>query len=148
MGIWDSIKNVGIKAKCGLGFHSGTNKNIAGKPECYFEKYCPDCGKTIRSFMHEYLLKWDNAPFENANSCSRVQKCRYCQEEARQTVHVEYEEDGKNDRCQYIERCVRCRDTKIGAERHLWHRLPSPDDGALVRMQCYACKKIERRPLG
>lgn len=45
MRMLDKIKKLGLKVKCGIGWHNGTYAHIAGEPQCFFAKTCPDCGK-------------------------------------------------------------------------------------------------------
>ncbi|WP_139335597.1 hypothetical protein [Janthinobacterium sp. TND4EL3] len=147
MGIWDSIKKTAMKAKCGMGFHAGTGKNVEGKPLCYFENLCPDCNETIKVSKHNYPLSWEDAgrDYDSDNKCTKVQKCDHCDHQMRKVVHAEYERVGKNGRCQIIEKCVQCGDEKTGSESHSWYRYGSQENSSNVTVKCHDCQKTETR---
>ena len=51
MGLWDSLKKVGVAAKCGVGWHAGDYERVEGKPECFMAKTCPDC-RQLKMIIH------------------------------------------------------------------------------------------------
>ena len=145
MGLWDSIKKVATKAKCGIGFHGGTFRTPDGKPKCHLEKTCPDCMELITERKHAYEHDWKNAPFDYSSQikCTRAQGCIHCGEIQKKEVHEEYRKLGVNARCQVVKACTRCGHEKTEGHEHSFIR-DGVEDGKIV-MRCTNCGTTEKR---
>lgn len=145
MGLWDSIKKVAIKAKCGIGFHGGVFRTPDGKPACHLEKTCPDCMELITERRHEYEHDWNSAPFDYSSQikCTRAQGCIHCGEVQKKEVHEEYRKLGVNARCQIVKACTRCGHEKTEGYEHSFIR-DGIEDGKIV-MKCTNCGTTEKR---
>jgi hypothetical protein len=141
MGFFDKVKAAAIKAKCATGFHAGEYAAIEGKPECHFEKTCPDCNKYLTLFKHQFYAEPE---YEKAGSCIKAVKCEFCDHIHRETDHVEYTVVGQDDYCRTKERCVRCSHEKVGDAKHSWVRLYDGENETVIYM-CSRCDKKESR---
>ena len=123
MGVWDSIKKVAAKAKCGIGFHGGTFATPEGMPQCHLEKICPDCGEHIVEKRHAYALDWNNAPFDpqTPTKCTRHQNCIHCGEIQQKEVHEAYRKERKG--CELLLVCTRCGDVESEGYEHEYEKL-------------------------
>lgn len=145
MGLWDTIKTAAVKAKCGIGAHGGNFKTPDGKPECYYEKTCPDCKKLITKSNHKHEVEWRDAPYDSNSSikCTKVQKCIHCDAIEKRVIHEEYRKLGTDARCQTIMACTRCGEEKTGEYDHAFMR-DGIEDGKIV-MKCMNCGRKEHR---
>ena len=141
MGLWDSIKNAAIKAKCGVGFHGGIFTTPEGKPKCYLEKTCPDCKELIKIKNHQYEHEWKEAPFYNDSQkqCTRIRNCIHCGEVEKKEIHEEYRRIGVNAKCQVVKECVRCGHEKTDGYEHQYRRLGVNAKCQLVEV-CERCR--------
>lgn len=105
MGLFDKIKNIATKVKCATGFHAGTFTHIDGKPECFFEKTCPDCNKYVTKKNHKYS-GWED--YKNPRSCFKEHHCIHCDHKDTKEFHQGYIKKGHDDYCTIIEECRRC----------------------------------------
>lgn len=145
MALWDSVKKLATKAKCGVGFHGGTFSTPEGKPGCYFEKTCPDCMELIIKRHHEYPLTWENAKFDFSSHlrCMRTQQCIHCGDVEKREIHERYQKVGVNAHCQAVLSCERCGHEKLGDYEHSFTR-DGTDNGMIV-MKCMRCGARETR---
>jgi len=144
--IWDKVKVAAVKAKCTVGFHSGSEKNVDGKPLCYYEKTCSDCAKVISSVRHNYPHEWHDAPYDYGSSvsCARVQNCIHCNSVAKREIHEEYREVGINGRCEEVYACARCGKEETRDVRHSFYRAGSTESGSVI-LKCTRCGTTETR---
>jgi hypothetical protein len=147
MGIWDSIKELAVKAKCGMGFHSGDWTPVPGGPACRKQLFCSDCLETVHSTNHSYSVEWESAEFDYGSDarCQRARWCTHCNEKAVKVVHEGFHSVGKNGNCQLIERCSRCSHQRVGPEDHSWVRSFQSTGNSTVRVVCVGCNKEEIR---
>ena len=147
MGFWDSVKDVALKAKCGLGFHDGKMAPTPGKPACHLSMTCADCHKLIETKQHSFPRQWSDADFDWTSNvgCMRIQRCTLCEEQLSQVEHEGYYTAGKNASCREVKKCPRCGHEKLGDEDHSWYRMSGNQDGS-VNVRCGGCGKEERRP--
>jgi hypothetical protein len=148
MGLWDSIKEVALKAKCGLGFHSGEAKRVEGAPACQLEQFCPDCKEIISLRRHAYKTEWENSEFDMSagwNSCQRIRACVHCNEAVTKVVHEGFSTRGKDGQCRVIEECQRCGHQERRGEEHSWIRSYENTGDSRVRVVCTGCRKEELR---
>jgi hypothetical protein len=147
MDLWESIKSVAIKAKCGIGFHDGVFNNPLGKPSCYFEKMCPDCKEIITEHRHEFEPNnWEDAPYDNNSNlkCTKIRKCTQCHSISKKVIHSNYQKLGINGKCQEVLACGKCGHEKNGDYSHNFARQGKTDDGRIV-MKCTDCGEQEVR---
>lgn len=146
MGIWNSIKEAAIKAKCGIGFHAGEFATPEGMPKCYFEKTCPDCKKLITEHRHKYPLDWEEAPYANDSHirCARIQECEHCGNVEKREIHAKYRKLGINAKCQSILSCERCGHEKKGDYEHNFVRDGKTENGEII-VRCLNCGEKEAR---
>jgi len=143
MGLFDSIKSLAIKAKCATGFHSGTFERVNGKPECYFEKTCPDCNKLVTTHKHAFP---DTVDYDNHHSCTKTYTCAHCKIERREEKHEQYKEISKDSYCRWKERCVRCGHERLGQEDHDWTKAAGGTyEDQHEKYFCSRCHKEETR---
>lgn len=71
----EAIVDTALKIKCATNWHAGEFNNEEGKPECFFSKVCPDCGKYITKTKHFF-----NEPpvIEDPNRCYGYRVCELC----------------------------------------------------------------------
>jgi len=74
MGLWDTVKNLAMSAKCMTGWHGGEYEHIQGKPKCFLGKTCPDCGEYVTKNKHKFG-SWEYITY---GKCDAVRKCNYC----------------------------------------------------------------------
>ena len=138
MSFLDTVKSLAKKAKCSVGSHAGVFKRIPGKPECYFEKTCLDCGKYIAMYHHKfggwnYVMPLD---------CRQIRECSMCGSHEQREDH-QYRVTEIDDRCNEQLECERCRATKRGGTKHSWDTWTRENDVA-TRM-CKRCGKAESK---
>lgn len=145
MGLWDSIKKITIKTKCGVGLHGGSFSTPDGKPKCYSEKTCPNCMKLLTKKNHDYEFDWKEAPFDYSSKikCTRVQKCVHCEEVAKKVVHDEYRVLGVDAKCEVIHACIMCGHEKTDGYEHDFVRDRVQDDKIIIK--CINCGAEEAR---
>lgn len=115
MGFFDNLKKVAIKAKCGVGIHSGEFKKTNGKT-CQYEKICADCGKYLTKEIHQY----GRAEYKSLHECIKIQKCTNCGHEKEFTNHEEFREIAVDDYCNVKVECKRCSFQKLDGKQHNW----------------------------
>ena len=170
MRMLDKIKKLGPKVKCGIGWHNGTYAHIAGEPQCFFAKTCPDCGKYITEKRHKYG-EWFY-PYQDR--CEQVRECVYCQDKKTRTEHQfaqweyyefgkcnqirecirchkketrvehDYQEHHKDSQCRIIKVCTRCKDEQLGSIEHNWVKIPFSNNDLKVsgKRKCRDCGYI------
>lgn len=134
MSFWDSVKKIGISAKCLAGMHEGDFKPIQGKPECHLGKTCPNCNKYIETIAHKY----HQSHYLSENSCKRKSSCKHCGEEKITEKHsYDYT---TNEGCDVYNVCSRCRSKKFLKQDHHWVPSPVTRSGDPFEEFCYFCK--------
>lgn len=141
MGFFDKVKDLALKAKCGVGIHGGSYSQAVNGHACLFEKTCPDCGGHITKHEHAY----DEAQYKNHHTCTKVKYCRHCNHEHSYLEHERFESMGVDDFCKVKEKCIRCGSTQVKKEEHVWAELRRTD--TQKTMQCVRCNKTETRQL-
>jgi hypothetical protein len=139
MGFFEKVKEFATKAKCATGFHAGKFVHVADAPQCHVEKTCPDCYEHLTEKRHsygdpEYLESW---------KCEKTRVCNHCAEKSVKVVHERYEVIEIDDYCNVKERCVRCRDTKLGKKEHQWYESGRTDHG--IEETCSRCRETKSR---
>lgn len=145
MTLWQSVKNIAMKAKCGLGFHAGDFAKVDGRPECYREKTCPDCAELLKKEVHAYPAAWENAAYDYGSNlkCAKKQACIHCAKVETRQVHEGFTRVGVNARCRTVEACVRCGEEKLGDEEHSFQLQGRQGDDFLL--QCGNCGVQQRK---
>ena len=169
MGFFDKVKSFGLAIKCGVGLHGGEYKNEEGKPECFFSKTCPDCGKYLTKNEH----KFNDWIFPKHGSCHAYRECIYCGQEENAILHSfqeyvdsncrvtakcgrcgfeenkgfshDYETYGKDENCRIIEICSRCKDRRLGSVKHDWLKIPFTETNLKIdgKRKCKDCGYVE-----
>lgn len=142
MGLFDSIKNIAVKAKCAVGFHAGEFKHIPGEPACHYGKTCSDCNKFVTLFKHKFQ---DNVDYVNSDSCTKQYRCSHCDFFKETTEHEGYTKTSKDSYCKWKLQCTRCKHEKAGEIDHYWLRDPGSYDDENEQYTCYHCNKKEIR---
>ncbi|MBS6058452.1 hypothetical protein [Mixta calida] len=131
MGLWDSIKNAALKAKCTIGIHGGSYKVIEGET-CKYSKVCPDCHETIKTEKHQF----GNAEYKFEYKCVTVKKCLKCGIEQEGEKHEQYVDIDVDDYCNVKQRCMRCHSERVHGKQHSWF-----SDGSTDTHHLYKCLK-------
>lgn len=141
MGFFDKVKELALKAKCGVGLHGGDYSRVANGPACLYEKTCPDCHEHITKYQHEY----GEAKYKNHHTCTKVRHCKHCNHEHSEIEHEGYADMGIDDFCKVKEKCIRCGHSQVKREEHVWTEEHRTDTHKTLR--CVRCQKAERAPL-
>ena len=114
--------------------HAGDWHQVSGKPECFRQKTCPDCHKTVTKSQHEYS-KWRKV---NYSTCDSVRECIHCNHVEQDIVHS-YEIAGKDSNCRIIHRCSNCGHEKLGETDHEWLTIFSRELKVHGKRKCKRC---------
>lgn len=140
MGLWDSIKNAALKAKCSVGIHGGVYKIIEGET-CKYSKVCPDCNETQKTEKH----RLGKAEYKFEYKCIMVKKCLTCGAEQEAEKHEEYVDVDIDDFCNVKQRCVRCNSERIHGKKHTWSSNGSTATHNLMICQKCGAKSEEKK---
>ena len=141
MGFFDKVKELALKAKCGVGIHGGEYSKVSSGPACLYEKTCPDCFDHLTKHKHEY----DEFSYRNHHNCTMSRHCVHCGHEDLKEKHQGFTDAGMDDFCRVKEKCIRCDFTKVKKESHSWTEVSRTDTDKT--MSCIRCKKTEKQPL-
>ncbi|MFJ4445598.1 hypothetical protein ACIPZ8_26380 [Pseudomonas sp. NPDC089422] len=141
MGFFDKVKELALKAKCGVGIHGGEYSKVSNGPACLYEKTCPDCFDHLTKHMHEY----GEFSYRNHHNCTMSRHCVHCDHEDLKEKHQGFTDAGMDDFCRVKEKCIRCDFTKVKKESHSWIEVSRTDTDKT--MSCIRCKKMEKQPL-
>ncbi|UZM95241.1 MULTISPECIES: hypothetical protein [Pseudomonas putida group] len=141
MGFFDKVKELALKAKCGVGIHGGDYTKASGGPACLYEKTCPDCFDHLTKHKHEY----GDFSYKNHHTCTMIRHCVHCAHEDNKVKHEGFAEMGMDDFCKIKEKCIRCGFSQVKKESHTWTEVSRTDTHK--RMECFRCNASETRPL-
>ena len=130
MGLWDSLKKVGVAAKCGVGWHAGDYERVEGKPECFMAKTCPDCRQYVTKNDHTFG-DWQ---YQEYGNCRQFCSCIHCGYQKTEVIH-DFEEHGKNEECRIIEICRVCNHKELGRAQHNWIQIPFTNKDVSIKGQ-------------
>lgn len=134
MSFWSLLKDVALSAKCATGWHAGDWRHIPGRPECSFEKTCPDCHKHVTTKKHVYN-DWRKI---NYSTCNSVRECIHCGSTEENVIH-EFENHGKDEHCHLIRKCRDCGVKERGREDHEWIKLFDHELKSGGQRKCRRC---------
>lgn len=131
MSFWDSVKKIGVSAKCLAGMHEGNFQHIQGKPKCHAEKTCPNCNKNIEDIFHKYT----RPHYVSEHSCDFKSSCEHCGEEK---IVEKHNYEHVTEKCNLYKICYRCKSKKFVTEDHHWIQSPVLPNGDFEK-QCLQC---------
>ena len=132
MGLWDSIKNAALKAKCGIGIHGGDYRVTEGQT-CKYSKVCPDCQETIKTEKHQM----GKSEYKFEYRCVTVKKCIKCGKEEEGEKHEQYVNIDVDDYCNVKQSCTRCNSERIHGKQHTWSSVGTTETHHLL--ECVKC---------
>lgn len=141
MGFFDKVKELALKAKCGVGIHGGDYTKSKKGPACLFEKTCPDCLERITKSKHEY----GEFAYKNHHTCTMIRHCVHCNHENSKEKHEGFADMGMDDFCKIKEKCIRCGYSQVKKESHSWFEESRTETHS--KRVCTRCRKTESRPL-
>jgi hypothetical protein len=141
MGFFDKVKELALKAKCGVGMHAGEYSLATIGPACLLEKTCPDCFEYLTKNSHSY----GEDSYKDDHSCIRVRYCKHCNHEDSKTQHAGFSAIGRDDFCKVQEECNRCGFLQAKKEDHNMVEVSRSETHKT--MECANCNKRESTPL-
>lgn len=141
MNLFENLKKITVRARCGIGIHSGTFKPMDGKPQCNIGKICPDCNMFFTKTKHNFS-PWSD--YIKPKSCVVVQRCIYCEESRTRKNHPGFIRKGVDDHCHVILSCARCGEVKKGKQVHKWEKELNNKSNTVERCQQCGKEKNEK----
>lgn len=141
MGFFDKIKELALKAKCGVGMHAGDYAKAVNGPACLLEKTCPDCFEHVTKHKHEH----GEFSYKNHHTCTMIRNCVHCNHEDSKVKHEDFVDMGRDDFCKVQEKCTRCGFTQVKKEDHYMTEVSRNDTHKTL--SCIRCNKRETQKL-